>query len=199
MVHNIAYCPYCEAEVKAVEHSLKCRQMAGWEHCRPSEAYEFWSSSSQAWLPIGMAMPIEGRPGEAISRDYRRPVRRRSPAIPAWVFVHSPPGGHRWFRCRQTGRLSCCDESGALPSNSDDGPLWLDTARPIVLAEDESGRISCRTPVLQHNTGNRPVHVISNLKEVGWLVMEQGMTVVIPKLAVLKFKQTDTDWEDSNG
>ena len=47
-----------------------------------------------------------------------------------WKFLGQPSGkgSHRYFRDVQ-GRISVADDSGKNPSYTDDGPLYLDTAR----------------------------------------------------------------------
>ena len=41
--------------------------------------------------------------------------------------------GHRYFRDHSTGRLAVCDSSGKTPEESDDGVLWVDDSKPIII------------------------------------------------------------------
>lgn len=56
-----------------------------------------------------------------------------------WEFV--PPrlrGQHRIFRDKASGRLSLCDNSGANLDLTDDGPLWIDTSRPVEITRGQT-------------------------------------------------------------
>ncbi len=62
---------------------------------------------------------------------------------------------HKFFYGR--GRVAVCDDSGALPHLSDDGIMWLDEHRPIVMNED---RVWC-LPVECHRTFEKKTTVAS--------------------------------------
>lgn len=52
-----------------------------------------------------------------------------------WIPVLSVAGGHRYFRAENDpqGRIGMADRSGPNPELTDDGLLWLDTTKPVVL------------------------------------------------------------------
>jgi len=53
-----------------------------------------------------------------------------------WKLVFgNPDKDHSYWLDRNSGRISLKDESGDLPHLTDDGVLWLDTHRPIVIEE----------------------------------------------------------------
>jgi hypothetical protein len=56
-----------------------------------------------------------------------------------WTRVLSIPNGHRYFRDELSGRVSVCDDSGRKPDHTDDGVLWLDPRRPIVVEDLQPG------------------------------------------------------------
>ena len=57
-----------------------------------------------------------------------------------WQLVFgNPDKDHSYWLDRNSGRISIKDESGDLPDQTDDGVLWLNTRRPI-LVEEHDGR-----------------------------------------------------------
>jgi hypothetical protein len=66
-----------------------------------------------------------------------------------WEKLLDLPGSHRYFRDLRTNRIGVADRSGPTPDQTDDGVLWLDASRAIVVGNnlrasipllDESGR-----------------------------------------------------------
>jgi hypothetical protein len=47
------------------------------------------------------------------------------------------PRSHRYFRGAHTDQIGVADRSGATPDRTEDGVLWLDRSRPIVLDNRE--------------------------------------------------------------
>lgn len=44
----------------------------------------------------------------------------------------------------RTGRIGVADDSGKTPDDTDDGPLYLDRERPILISSDNNVRIPLR-------------------------------------------------------
>jgi hypothetical protein len=53
-----------------------------------------------------------------------------------WVKLVDLPRSHRYFLDALSERIAVADRSGTTPDRTDDGVLWLDTSRPIVLGKD---------------------------------------------------------------
>jgi hypothetical protein len=51
-----------------------------------------------------------------------------------WESWERLPSGHRIFRTNDPARIAIADNSGRTPEVTDDGTLWLDFERPIVVA-----------------------------------------------------------------
>jgi hypothetical protein len=94
-----------------------------------------------------------------------------------WKFLHSIPQNHKWFECMESGRISCADYSGKYPHQTEDGPLWLNKERPIVISNSD-GRITVKAPVIVHRTGQQN-HIICGLDEMIYLVQEHDMEVEV--------------------
>jgi hypothetical protein len=50
-----------------------------------------------------------------------------------WTLIVAAPNGHRFFKDERSGRISIADDSGTYPDETDDGVLWLDFSRKLVL------------------------------------------------------------------
>lgn len=56
-----------------------------------------------------------------------------------WSLYATLPDGHRLFGTLDNERsYALADESGRTPDQTDDGVLWLDTARPLLASADWS-------------------------------------------------------------
>lgn len=68
----------------------------------------------------------------------------------SWELVYKCKGGHKFFKDLASGRIAICDESGPTPDKTDDGVLWIDLTRPIIigarcsipLTDDKGGEYS---------------------------------------------------------
>ena len=94
-----------------------------------------------------------------------------------WKLLRKIPLNHRWFLDENSGRVSCCDQSGSRPHLTDDGPLWLNKELPIVISDNDS-RISIVAPVIQGRTDDE-CHIVCGLKEMIYLVSEHDMRVEV--------------------
>ena len=83
--------------------------------------------------------------------------------------------GKKWFKCLQTGRIACADESGTYPNQTEDGILWLNKEMPIVMSQDDDWRIYVSTPVIKAKDGDKSCHVGSSIDDILFLVKEHGM------------------------
>lgn len=64
-----------------------------------------------------------------------------------WQLVLRIKGGHRYFTVSDYGGMvACADASGTYPEQTEDGILWLDRSRPIVLGDDNSATIPLKRP-----------------------------------------------------
>lgn len=65
-----------------------------------------------------------------------------------WQLALEVPGGHRYFRDMNAhGRVAVADNSGDYPHQTDDGVLWLDTTRPIIIGHGAT--FSASIPLLR--------------------------------------------------
>jgi len=92
-----------------------------------------------------------------------------------WHLQRAIKGNHKWFQDLETGHLACADNSGHYPDETDDGILFLNKEKPIVMGK--SDHIFISTPVLNPTGGMS--HIISGLAEMIYLVQEHGMQVEI--------------------
>lgn len=99
-----------------------------------------------------------------------------------WERLVKIPRGHKFFRDKLSGKVSVCDDSGARPHLTDDGPLWVQTDQPIVLQEQfESAQMIGSVPVIQDRTGEAS-STLAGPREIMWLVRNLGMTIKIQTL-----------------
>lgn len=63
-----------------------------------------------------------------------------------WIQELDVPGGHRYFRDEATFAIAIADRSGRYPDQTDDGVLWLDTRKDIVIDKMRHIFIPLRTP-----------------------------------------------------
>lgn len=97
-----------------------------------------------------------------------------------WQFLQRCPYNHKWFRCGESGRIACADDSGETPDKTDDGVLWLDKELPIILSSNADGNLVITTPVFaQKSWGQERACIISGLDELLYLVQEHGMWVEV--------------------
>ena len=88
-----------------------------------------------------------------------------------WKFLKKIRGGHSFWRAAD-GRIALADESGdgrgriGTPDMTDDGPLFIETAQPIVISH---GRYMI--PIV----GGK--HAIGGDTEIEWLETNLGMAV----------------------
>jgi hypothetical protein len=77
----------------------------------------------------------------------------------SWYFLFKPPGGHKFFR-DERGRIGIADDSGSDPTNTDDGVIYLDRSRPVILFDYVCGSYSHDTgayiPILVPGVGPTP-------------------------------------------
>jgi len=57
-----------------------------------------------------------------------------------WEIVEELPDGHRLFTTKTEGgwEYAIADDSGDTPASTEDGILWLDSSRCLILDEDDS-------------------------------------------------------------
>lgn len=95
----------------------------------------------------------------------------------SWNLEHTLPGGHRLFTKREapfTGKVYVADESGQTPDLTDDGLLWLDLSRPLLVQG-----VGASVPVLSFDAGNQWVGVgVADLlwlsDKYGWVIQTTG-------------------------
>jgi len=73
-----------------------------------------------------------------------------------WLKVFSAKDGHRYFRNLKTNQVSICDNSGAYPHLTDDGVLYLDHSRSIVIGDERATIPVLRADGSQANASERP-------------------------------------------
>lgn len=59
-----------------------------------------------------------------------------------WYFLKKVPGGHKFFRNGDDGRIAIADDSGETPSWTDDGVLYLDHNHEIIAEKQDGERLS---------------------------------------------------------
>ena len=94
-----------------------------------------------------------------------------------WQFLGKCHHNHKWFQDRDTGQIACADDSGYCPEDTEDGILWLNRNKPIVLGSSDSG-IYITTPVICDRT-SQEANIISGLAELLYLVEHHGMEVEV--------------------
>ena len=94
-----------------------------------------------------------------------------------WICLHRPPvmQGHKFFKCRQSGRVAIADWSGDLPHQTDDGVLWLDHSRPMRVEVSSNQMIHVFMPLLKES--GEETMTITNLKTALFAVKELGLRV----------------------
>lgn len=94
-----------------------------------------------------------------------------------WKLLRKCYRNHKWFEDMESGRLACADDSGHYPHQTDDGILWLNRERPIIIGEQD-GRIWISTPVIKART-DECCAIISGLAEMIYLTQEHGMEIEV--------------------
>jgi len=84
-----------------------------------------------------------------------------------WSLVIRFPGGHRYFRNLDNDKVSACDNSGSRPHLTDDGVLYVDDKRPVVIGSNYG-----TVPVLhddgsQAHVSEQPHHAVQLAQELG--------------------------------
>lgn len=87
----------------------------------------------------------------------------------------APMQGHKFFREKESYRIAIADWSGSTPEKTDDGVLWLDATRPIVVSFSSSRRLVTWLP-LQRPDG-RETHAPTDLQTALFAVGLAGMKV----------------------
>lgn len=102
-----------------------------------------------------------------------------------WELLVKIPRGHKFFRDKLSGKISACDDGGTCPQFTDDGPLWIQQDKPILLQERfESASMIASVPVIQERTGKRK-SILSGPREIMWLVRNLGMNLKIQSLTYI--------------
>jgi hypothetical protein len=70
-----------------------------------------------------------------------------------WDQILSFPNGHTFFRRKGHHGVWVSDQSGAIPSLTDDGPIVVDTTRPIAFRGHLGCVPVCSVPVLAERFG----------------------------------------------
>jgi hypothetical protein len=91
-----------------------------------------------------------------------------------WELIGTVPGNHRFFR-HENGGVSACDNSGADPDKTDDGPLWVLMEKPIVF-DESNGYSNAGAVAVRDQHGDR-YSILSSPAEIIWLVKNLGMRV----------------------
>lgn len=98
---------------------------------------------------------------------------------PQWEKLVRIPRGHRFFRDKLSGKVSVCDDSGTRPHLTDDGILWIQQDKPILLQEQfESAHVMASVFVTKDRTGES-LSILSGPREVLWLIRNLGMSIKI--------------------
>jgi hypothetical protein len=78
----------------------------------------------------------------------------------------------------ESGRIACADYSGTYPHQTDDGILWLNKEKPIIIYRPPDCSITVSTPVIVERSG-KCNHILSSLSEMAYLMENHGMEVEI--------------------
>ena len=100
-------------------------------------------------------------------------TEQAEPKRRVWTLVYEVPGGHRYFEDRATNQVSACDDSGARPERTDDGILWIDKSRPVLIKGDRAA-FAC-VPVIVARDGNREAHVIERPENAIGIAVRFGL------------------------
>lgn len=96
-----------------------------------------------------------------------------------WELLVKMRGGRKFYHDKLSGKVSACDLSGKYPQHTDDGPLWIQTDRPILLRDqhDSFGQWAS-VAAIQERTGQE-CNITSDTREILWLIRNLGMTLKI--------------------
>lgn len=118
-----------------------------------------------------------------------------------WRKILDIRGGHRFFRDESTGRYAVADRSGHIPERTDDGVLWLDFDRPLLVDDGRvmlpvlsEGGAQCSVG-LTHEGAARLQHALRDAGGGGFTVTADGgwlSRVVAPVI-----KRGDVNWVQS--
>jgi hypothetical protein len=101
-----------------------------------------------------------------------------------WKLIwRAPSGGHKFFSdARHPGAIAIADQSGYLPSETDDGPLYLDFGRLMsVKWGDALMGSSIITPLREGTPTGEKTSTFSGLIEAAGIVRRWKMKVKAPK------------------
>lgn len=109
-----------------------------------------------------------------------------------WKKLAQPtPRGHRFFEDKNTGRIAIADNSGPTPDRTDDGVLWLDSSRKM-LVKLEHNCVRLTMPVTTPRDSSWSVGI--TIAEAHWLLREGHW----PKRQVFVGKRLPPLWEFFN-
>lgn len=91
-----------------------------------------------------------------------------------WTRTDRLPDGHRLFYTGDLSKVAIADESGATPENTDDGVLWLDFARPLMLGDDVTA-IPVRSDARESRTPTDSTTIVLLAETFGWGVNVRGI------------------------
>ena len=99
-----------------------------------------------------------------------------------WIFLAKPRGGHHYWLDTQGNRLALCDDSaeGRDPSHSDDGVLYIDTARPLAPFKQPRGVEWLLGVAVLNKHGTPQGSATANAAEAHLLVKYFGLTCTVP-------------------
>lgn len=72
---------------------------------------------------------------DQIDPHYEEWCNEMQAELDRWQFLFSVTGCHKWFR-DSNGKIAVADYSGHYPNQTDDGVLYLDTEKRIVISRD---------------------------------------------------------------
>jgi hypothetical protein len=98
-----------------------------------------------------------------------------------WEHLVSFAGGRKYFRDKLTQRIGTVGDSGRTPDRGEEGVLWVDTDRPIVLDVDYS-MFRAHLPLIAEASG-KSCGTLAETIEALWVVKNLGMSIKINAIA----------------
>ena len=94
-----------------------------------------------------------------------------------WGVVTMLPDGHRLFPTSTGNFIAICDDSGREPQDCDDGILWLDRDRALMIDGTH-----CAIPVIdeggkQSRTPSDPATLLMLAREYNWSIVDQARDI----------------------
>jgi hypothetical protein len=104
-----------------------------------------------------------------------------------WKFIGKVKGCHRFWRELNSDRIGVCDMSseGRNPEFADDGALFLDQDRPILLYHSSHG-IHVSIPLLTPD--GKETYTGGTLKEARYIMENFGGSIKIEELGTISYK-----------